>query len=159
MSYKKLDERGSGGLSNGIQGTGLGFYVTDDDDNNDPDIHLTQGGNAIASSSSLEEQHDRRSSLSEPLTKGIRSGKNGIKMSQQGVEKNDNDGRNDDRIYDNPSDPYNVFRDDLYRQLELVDESLAEFLRVVHQTVSMITRPNFHLHLMRSFHNHIYCVV
>lgn len=33
-------------------------------------------------------------------------------------------------------DPFYVFREDLYRKLELVDESLAEYLRVVHQTVS-----------------------
>lgn len=33
------------------------------------------------------------------------------------------------------SDPFYVFREDLYRQLERVDESLAEYLRVVHQTV------------------------
>jgi hypothetical protein len=34
-----------------------------------------------------------------------------------------------------PGDPFYVFREDLYRKLELVDEALAEFLRVVHQTV------------------------
>jgi hypothetical protein len=32
-------------------------------------------------------------------------------------------------------DPFFVFREDLYRQLELVDEALVEYLRVVHQTV------------------------
>jgi hypothetical protein len=32
-------------------------------------------------------------------------------------------------------DPYFVFRNDLQRKLELVDESLADFLRVVHETV------------------------
>lgn len=32
-------------------------------------------------------------------------------------------------------DPYFVFRKDLYRKLELVDESLADFLRIVHETV------------------------
>uniref|UniRef100_A0A7S3P3R1 t-SNARE coiled-coil homology domain-containing protein n=1 Tax=Amphora coffeiformis TaxID=265554 RepID=A0A7S3P3R1_9STRA len=31
-------------------------------------------------------------------------------------------------------DPFYVFREDLYRKLEHVDESLAEFLRIVHQT-------------------------
>ena len=35
-----------------------------------------------------------------------------------------------------PGDPFYVFSDDLKRKLELVDEALAEFLRVVHQTVS-----------------------
>ena len=34
-----------------------------------------------------------------------------------------------------PSDPYYVFREDLYRKLELVDEAMAEYLRVVHETV------------------------
>jgi hypothetical protein len=32
-------------------------------------------------------------------------------------------------------DPFYVFREDLYRQLELVDEALVEYLRIVHQTV------------------------
>lgn len=32
-------------------------------------------------------------------------------------------------------DPYYVFRDDLQRKLESVDDSLSEFLRIVHQTV------------------------
>ena len=33
------------------------------------------------------------------------------------------------------SDPYYVFKHDLIHKLELIDEALAEFLRVVHQTV------------------------
>jgi hypothetical protein len=33
------------------------------------------------------------------------------------------------------TDPYYVFQRDLVTKLELVDEALAEFLRVVHQTV------------------------
>lgn len=32
-------------------------------------------------------------------------------------------------------DPFHVFREDLNHKLELVDEGLAEFLRVVYQTV------------------------
>jgi hypothetical protein len=32
-------------------------------------------------------------------------------------------------------DPYFVFRKDLQKKLELVDESLADFLRIVHETV------------------------
>ena len=32
-------------------------------------------------------------------------------------------------------DPFHVFREDLYRKLDLVEESLTEFLRIVHQTV------------------------
>jgi hypothetical protein len=50
--------------------------------------------------------------LSEPLTNG---GSNG--------------GKDQD-------DPFYVFRSDLYRKLQSVDDSLAEFLRIVHQTVS-----------------------
>ena len=37
-------------------------------------------------------------------------------------------------------DPYYLFRSELYRKLEAVDESLAEFLRVVHQTVRCFLR-------------------
>lgn len=33
-------------------------------------------------------------------------------------------------------DPYFVFRSDLQNKLELVDDALADFLRVVHETVS-----------------------
>jgi hypothetical protein len=32
-------------------------------------------------------------------------------------------------------DPYFVFRADLQKKLELVDEALAEYLRIVHETV------------------------
>ena len=32
-------------------------------------------------------------------------------------------------------DPFYVFREDLYRKLDLVDESLGEYLRLVFQTV------------------------
>jgi hypothetical protein len=32
-------------------------------------------------------------------------------------------------------DPFYVFREDLYRKLDLVDEGLTEYLRLVHQTV------------------------
>jgi hypothetical protein len=43
---------------------------------------------------------------------------------------------NGDEETGDSADPFYVFRADLYRKLELVDESLAEYLRVVHQTVS-----------------------
>lgn len=33
------------------------------------------------------------------------------------------------------NDPFYVFREDLYRKLDIVDEGLAEYLRIVHQTV------------------------
>jgi len=35
-------------------------------------------------------------------------------------------------------DPYFVFRKDLQKKLELVDESLADFLRIVHETVRSV---------------------
>lgn len=43
-----------------------------------------------------------------------------------------------------PDDPFYLFRSDLYRKLEAVDESLAEFLRVVHQTVGWEPHPGGH---------------
>lgn len=70
---------------------------------------------------SLLEQHDTRASLSEPLTKATTTNSS-----------------NNDRIYDNPSDPFYVFREDLQQQLSLVDEALSEYLRVVYQTVSSL---------------------
>ena len=51
---------------------------------------------------------ERQSSLSEPLTA------NGDAASE---------------------DPFYVFREDLYRKLEQVDEGLADYLRIIHQTV------------------------
>jgi hypothetical protein len=47
----------------------------------------------------------------------------------------------DEELGGSAGDPYFVFRKDLQRKLELVDESLADFLRIVHETV-------------RSFHGH-----
>lgn len=32
-------------------------------------------------------------------------------------------------------DPFHVFREDLYRKLDLVEEGLTEYLRIIHQTV------------------------
>lgn len=43
---------------------------------------------------------------------------------------------------DSNEDPYFVFRADLIQKLELVDEGLAEFLRVVHQTVCRVSFPS-----------------
>ena len=69
---------------------------------------------AMASSSpsslpSIALGRNRRRSLEEPLT--------------------------DTSEHEEPSDPFYVFRVDLYRKLESVDESLAEYLRIVHQSV------------------------
>jgi hypothetical protein len=68
----------------------------------------------IGPTSTASDDEDRRKSLSEPLTL------NGIG--------------------DHVSDPFYVFREDLYRQLERVDETLTEYLRVVHQTVGATQR-------------------
>lgn len=35
-------------------------------------------------------------------------------------------------------DPFYVFREDLYRKLDLVEENLTEFLRIIHQTVLLL---------------------
>ena len=40
---------------------------------------------------------------------------------------------------DDSGDPFFVFRSDLVKKLELVDESIAEYLRVVHETVSFLS--------------------
>lgn len=34
-------------------------------------------------------------------------------------------------------DPFYVFREDLYRKLDLVEDGLTEYLRIVHQTVRL----------------------
>jgi hypothetical protein len=41
----------------------------------------------------------------------------------------------DEELGGTTGDPYFVFRRDLQRKLETVDESLADFLRIVHETV------------------------
>lgn len=41
----------------------------------------------------------------------------------------------DEELGSTGGDPYFVFRKDLQKKLELVDESLADFLRIVHETV------------------------
>ena len=94
------------------------------------DVVLT--GSPIKNNKSMNEAIDDefRQSLSEPLTTVSRSNNN-----------NNNNHFTDggDTTHQLPqlsADPFYVFRDDLYRQLSRVDETLAEYLRVVHQTVS-----------------------
>lgn len=41
----------------------------------------------------------------------------------------------DEELGSSGGDPYFVFRKDLHRKLELVDEALADYLRIVHETV------------------------
>lgn len=50
---------------------------------------------------------------------------------------------------DESEDPFFVFREDMNRKLELVDEGLAEYLRIVHQTVcnQRTSRYNFHTYV------------
>jgi hypothetical protein len=70
----------------------------------------TDNDDLVSIRSGLSRKSQLPTHLSEPLTSG------------------DNHGTGQD-------DPYYVFRSDLYRKLESVDESLAEYLRVIHQTV------------------------
>jgi hypothetical protein len=79
----------------------------DDDDDDEIDYH-----DDTASRRSRLSQFRKPTPLSEPLT-ALGSAEGGF----------------DER------DPYYVFRDDLQRKLTTVDESLAEFLRIIHQTV------------------------
>ena len=91
----------------GSREASAGQSVSHNDDETDND-------DMISIRSSLSRKSQLPPELSEPLTSGDGNGSN-----------NNND-----------DDPFYVFRSDLYRKLDSVDESLAEFLRVVHQTVS-----------------------
>ena len=77
-----------------------------DDDYNDEAMLSSTSPSSL---SSITLGRNRRKSLEEPLT--------------------------DTSEHDESSDPFYVFREDLYRKLESVDESLAEYLRIVHQSV------------------------
>jgi hypothetical protein len=112
MSYTPLDESSEHGFNNKNGGSILvdDYEGINDYDN---DIETTAEAAAVHSpstSNSKTQPPILNKELSEPLTNGRNS--------------NEEEG-----------DPFYVFRDDLYRKLELVDESLAEYLRVVHQTV------------------------
>jgi hypothetical protein len=65
----------------------------------------------VSSSSSSLRRTNKNNTLSEPLTS----------------HAGDDGGTNED--------PYYVFREDLYRKLDILEESLAEYLRIIHQTV------------------------
>jgi hypothetical protein len=110
MSYAPLDE--SGKLTNGhaLRASNIVHHHSNSMD--DDDVSNREG----IGSGSVIDNDDRRKSLSEPLTSN--------KVEQQHLALS--------------SDPFYVFRDDLYRQLDRVDETLTEYLRVVHQTVRMI---------------------
>lgn len=91
------------------------------------DVVLT--GSPIKNNKSMNEAIDDefRQSLSEPLTTVSRSNNNNHFT---------DGGDTTHQLPQLSADPFYVFRDDLYRQLSRVDETLAEYLRVVHQTVS-----------------------
>jgi hypothetical protein len=80
------------------------------------DEHDGESSSSLRLIRSTSASHRQASALSEPLT-----------------------ANGDEEAGDDP-DPFYVFRADLYRKLELVDESLAEYLRVVHQTVSKMLK-------------------
>jgi hypothetical protein len=83
------------------------------------DSHNTQDDSvSLASSHRRFGRHKRiNSELSEPLT---------TSASTSIV---------DEELGSTAGDPYFVFRSDLQKKLELVDESLADYLRIVHETV------------------------
>ena len=117
MSYTPLEDRTSS-------------FVKEDGSTDLDDVVLT--GSPIKNNKSMNEAIDDefRQSLSEPLTTVSRSNNN---------SNNNHFTDGGDTTHQLPqlsADPFYVFRDDLYRQLSRVDETLAEYLRVVHQTVS-----------------------
>lgn len=85
---------------------------------------------AIASIAGRMKSHNR-GSLSEPLTKASGDGTNSNGMGNNNTTTTNNDAAG------TVSDPFYVFREDLDRKIEIVDESLAEYLRIVHHTVRM----------------------
>jgi len=87
-----------------------GIHVQHEDDDDEEELQRISSPPSSASSPSALVGNSRKS-LQEPLT--------ATKSSPIDV-----------------SDPFYVFREDLYRKLESVDESLAEYLGIVHQTVS-----------------------
>jgi hypothetical protein len=84
------------------------------------DEHDRESSSSSRPTRSTSASHDPAGGLSQPLT-----------------------GSGDEEAGED-ADPFYVFRADLYRKLELVDESLAEYLRVVHQTVSQIQYSSSH---------------
>lgn len=89
------------------------------------DNHNTMDSISVASSHRRFKGHKRLSSeLSEPLTMTSVVDESLGSSSQPACTG---------------GDPYFVFRNDLQRKLELVDESLADFLRVVHETVRVVS--------------------
>jgi hypothetical protein len=55
----------------------------------------------------------------------------------------------------NEDDPFYVFREDLYRKLDLVDDGLTEYLRIVHQTVGSLSPHQFYRFAPPYFRSHL----
>jgi hypothetical protein len=111
--YSTLDENGTG--------KGKRIIRSASDEGDDQDDNFSRASSRVSLPSfSRQKKSSLPASMSEPLN-------------ASGSAEVEENGRNS-KDYD-PGDPFYVFREDLYRKLELVDEALAEFLRVVHQTV------------------------
>jgi hypothetical protein len=109
--YSTLDENGAG------RGKRIIRSASDDDDQDD----VSRASSRVSLPSfARKKKQQLPTGMSEPLTAS--------------AAEEEGNGR---AAFD-PGDPFYVFREDLYRKLELVDEALAEFSRVVHQTVSCI---------------------
>ena len=104
------------------------------------DVVLTTSGsfkNNRAMNEAIDDEF--RQSLSEPLTAMSKSDiNNNIINNGPNHNVDDSATTTHHQLPQLSADPFYVFRDDLYRQLSRVDETLAEYLRVVHQTVSKI---------------------
>lgn len=84
-------------------------YTPLDENNNGGDSHSLTVANGDADESSSRSRNGAvPKHLSEPLTSDAEAAED---------------------------DPFHVFREDLYRKLEAVDEGLTRYLRIVHQTV------------------------
>lgn len=94
-------------------------YSQLDENNADDSLHLTINDDFSSPTPSpsrgIRGKGPADSSLSEPLNSDVPH-----------MEEDDDD-------------PFYVFREDLYRKLELVDEGLTTYLRIVNQTVSSPT--------------------
>jgi hypothetical protein len=123
MSYAPLDE--SERALNGI-GRRIHHAAAADNDVGDTDERIRSPQLLFSASGSggMQKTDFNRQALSEPLTQGEQQPHQSQQHSSKAMS----------------TDPFYVFREDLYRQLERVDEALAEYLRVVHQTVGRTRR-------------------
>jgi hypothetical protein len=127
MSYAPLDE--SEIALNGI-GRRIHHAAATDNDIGEiderirsPPLLFSASGGGSSGMHKADADYNRQA-LSEPLTQGEQQTHQNPQQSSKAMS----------------TDPFYVFREDLYRQLERVDEALAEYLRVVHQTVGFARR-------------------